>query len=419
MSQTNPHPESEMMRLGYDPHLASGSVKPPIYLTSTFAFKRVEDAEQYCQVINNLRPKREDEDFSNTYIYGRDTNPNLAVFEKRMAVWDGSEACAVFDSGMAAITAVFMAFLNPGDVIVFSEPCYGCTDFVLKHILTRFGIRPVGFRLRDGNAGLRAALAQPGVSEHLRMIYAETPSNPTNAMADIGECVALARKTSRPDRRTLVAIDNTFLGPLFQRPSDHGADLTLYSATKYIGGHSDLLAGVCAGPVELLNEVKLMRAMFGTTCSPHTAWMLTRSLETMKLRMEAQQAGARVVADYLARHPAVERVYYLGHLAAGDEQRAIFDRQCLGAGSMISIDLKGGKAAAFAFLNNLKLFHLAVSLGGNESLAEHPATMTHAEVDPEDRIEGGITDAMVRLSIGIEHPDDLIADLAQALAHCA
>ena len=176
------------------------------------------------------------------------------------------------------------------------------------------------------------------------------------------------------------------------------------------------IAGACVGPAELMGQVKTMRAMLGTTASPHTGWLLTRSLETMKLRMEAQAAGARKVADYLAGHPAVERVYYLGLLQPGDPQHAVYAKQCLGPGSMISIDVKGGKAGAFAFLNALRLFHLAVSLGGNESLAEHPATMTHAEVDPEDRLEGGITDAMVRLSVGIEHPDDLIADLEQALA---
>ncbi len=416
MTSRETHPESEMMRLGYDAQLASGSVKPPVYLTSTFAFKKVEDAEAYCQVINNLRPQRADEDFSNTYIYGRDTSPNLAIFEKRLALWDGGEVCAAFDSGMAAITAVFLGYLNPGDVILFGEPCYGCTDYVLKTILTRFGIRPVGYRLTDGNEGIRAALAQPGVADHLRMIYAETPSNPTNAMADIGFCVEMARRYSRPDHRAFVAVDNTFLGPLYQRPFDHGADFTVYSATKYIGGHSDLIAGACVGPAELMGQVKTMRAMLGTTASPHTGWLLTRSLETMKLRMEAQAAGARKVADYLAGHPAVERVYYLGLLQPGDPQHAIYAKQCLGPGSMISIDVKGGKAGAFAFLNAVRLFHLAVSLGGNESLAEHPATMTHAEVDPEDRLEGGITDAMVRLSIGIEHPDDLIADLEQALA---
>lgn len=408
-------PETLMMSYGYDPQLASQSVKPPIYMTSTFAFSSAEHGKAYGEVINGLRPQRPDEDFSNTYIYSRETNPNLEIFERRLAIWDGAEACAAFESGMAAIGFTLLQFLSPGDVLLHSEPSYGCTDFFIKHILSRFGIRAVGFRLTDGNAGLDAALRDLAVAERLRLIYVETPCNPSNAMADIGHCAAVARAYSRPDRPVLVAVDNTFLGPVFQRPLDHGADLVLYSATKYISGHSDLIAGACTGRAELIGPVKLMRAMLGGIPSPHTCWLLTRSLETLKIRMQASMEGARQVADFLAGHPAVERVYYLGHLREGDPQHTIYRKQCLAPGSMISFDIRGGEAAAFRFLNALKIFHLAVSLGGNESLAEHPATMTHAEVDPEDRMEGGITESMIRLSIGIEHPEDLIGDLAQAL----
>lgn len=408
-------PETLMMSYGYDPQLASQSVKPPIYMTSTFAFSSAEHGKAYGEVINGLRPQRPDEDFSNTYIYSRETNPNLEIFERRLAIWDGAEACAAFESGMAAIGFTLLQFLSPGDVLLHSEPSYGCTDFFIKHILSRFGIRAVGFCLTDGNAGIDAALRDPAVADRLRLIYVETPCNPSNAMADIGHCAAVARAHSRPDRPVLVAVDNTFLGPIFQRPLDHGADLVLYSATKYISGHSDLIAGACTGRAELIGQVKLMRGMLGGIPSPHTCWLLTRSLETLKLRMQASMEGARLVADFLAAHPAVERVYYLGHLREGDPQHAIYRKQCLAPGSMISFDIRGGEAAAFRFLDALKIFHLAVSLGGNESLAEHPATMTHAEVDPEDRMEGGITESMIRLSIGIEHPEDLIGDLAQAL----
>ena len=211
-------------------------------------------------------------------------------------------------------------------------------------------------------------------------------------------------------------MDNTFLGPLWQHPLQHGADLVLYSATKYIGGHSDLIAGVCLGARELIEPVKMMRTIFGTMASPMTGWMLLRSLETLKLRMTSQMKNARYVADYLADHPKVKRVYYLGHLPEETPEHAIYAKQCLAPGGMISFDIVGGEAEAFRFLNALQLFQLAVSLGGTESLAEHPASMTHSDVDPEERIEMGITDAMVRLSIGVEHPEDLIADLEQALA---
>jgi methionine-gamma-lyase len=195
----------------------------------------------------------------------------------------------------------------------------------------------------------------------------------------------------------------------------HGADLVLYSATKYIGGHSDVIAGVCLGSRELIAQVKGMRTIMGTMAGAHTGWLLLRSLETLKVRMEAQQAGARRVADFLANHPKVARVYYLGHLHSDDPQYHIYRRQCLGPGAMISFDLHGGEAEAFRFLNHLQLIHLAVSLGGTESLAEHPATMTHSDVDPEERLEFGIGSAMIRLSVGVEHPEDLIADLNQAL----
>lgn len=408
-------PETLMMRYGYDPALASHSVKPPIYMTSTFSFADAEHGKAYAEVINGLRPQRPDEDFSNTYIYSRDTNPNLEIFERRLAIWDGAEACAAFESGMAAIGFTLLQFLSPGDVLLHSEPAYGCTDYFIKHILSRFGIRAVGFNLRGGNQALDATLRDPAIASRLRMIYTETPCNPSNAMADIAHCAAVARAHSRPDRSVLVAVDNTFLGPVFQQPLAHGADLVLYSATKYISGHSDLIAGACLGRAELIGQVKLMRAMLGGIPSPHTCWLLTRSLETLKIRMTTSMEGARLVADFLASHPKVEKVYYLGHLREGDPQYAIYRKQCLAPGSMISFDIRGDEKTAFRFLNALKVFHLAVSLGGNESLAEHPATMTHAEVDVEDRLEGGITDQMIRLSIGIEHPEDLIADLRQAL----
>jgi methionine-gamma-lyase len=226
----------------------------------------------------------------------------------------------------------------------------------------------------------------------------------------------LAAQYSRPDRPILLAVDNTFLGPLWQHPLAQGADLVLYSATKYIGGHSDLIAGVCLGSAALMRQVKTMRTIMGTMCDPWTGWLLMRSLETVKMRMTSQMKNARYVADFLADHPKVERVYYLGHLTQDHPQYPVYRKQCLAPGGMIAFDLVGGEAESFRLLNHLKLFHLAVSLGGTESLAEHPASMTHSDVDPEERIEMGITDKMVRLSIGVEHPEDIIADLKQALA---
>jgi methionine-gamma-lyase len=214
-----------------------------------------------------------------------------------------------------------------------------------------------------------------------------------------------------------VAVDNTFLGPLFQHPLRLGADLVLYSLTKYVGGHSDLLAGACLGAEELLCQVKTTRTIFGTMTGPWTSWLLLRSLETLKLRMTSQAKNARYVADFLAEHPKVDTVSYLGHIQEGDRDFDVYRRQCVGPGAMISFEIQGGEMEAFRLLNALQLVKLAVSLGGTESLAEHPATMTHSDVPPGEQVKMGITPALIRVSVGIEHPDDVIADLAQALEH--
>lgn len=407
-------PETLMVSYGYKPELSEGAIKCPIFQTSTFVFKSAEEGKAFFELAYGLRKRRPQEEMG--LIYSRLNNPDLEILEDRLTLWDDAEACAVFSSGMSAITTTLLSFLRPGDIVLHSEPVYGGTDFLLKHILPQFGVRPVGFLAHGGRAALDRAIQDHGVQDRLAMIYIETPANPTNALVDIARCAELARLRSRPDRRVLVAVDNTFLGPLWQHPLAHGADLVLYSATKYIGGHSDVIAGVCLGAAELIAQVKTFRTIMGTMAGAHTGWLLMRSLETLKVRMEAQAAGAQIVADYLASHPVVARVRYLGHLDETDPEYEVFRRQCLSPGAMISFDLVGGEREAFRFLNALKHIRLAVSLGGTESLAEHPATMTHSDVDPEERIEMGIGEQMVRLSIGVEHPEDLIADLDQALA---
>jgi methionine-gamma-lyase len=247
------------------------------------------------------------------------------------------------------------------------------------------------------------------------MIYIETPANPTNCLVDIAACADVARTHSTDDRKVLVAVDNTFLGPLWQHPLDHGADLVLYSLTKFVGGHSDLIAGAVLGSEDLITRVKATRTFFGSMAGPWTGWLLLRSMETLKLRMTSQMKNARYVADFLADHPKVEAVHYLGHLEEGDRDFEIYERQCVSPGSMISFEVQGGEAEAFRLLNHLQLVKLAVSLGGTESLAEHPGSMTHSDVPPAEQARMGITPAMVRLSVGVENPDDLIADLTQAL----
>jgi methionine-gamma-lyase len=406
-------PESLVMSYGYAPEWSEGAAKPPIFQTSTFVFESAEAGKAFFEVAYGLREKKPAE--KSGLIYSRLNNPGLEIIEDRLTLWDGAESAAVFESGMAAIATTTFTFLRPRDVVVFPEPIYGGTEYLFHEVLPQFGIDAVSFPAVEGIAGVERVLAQGDRRRRLRMIYVETPANPTNALVDIAACVQIAKESGDAARRTLVAVDNTFLGPLYQHPLKLGADLVLYSLTKYVGGHSDVIAGGCLGSAELIDQVKVTRTIFGTMAGPWTSWLLLRSLETVKLRMTSQMKNARYVADFLLDHPKVERVHYLGHLEEGDPQHDIYRKQCVGPGAMISFEVVGGEAEAFRFLNSLELVKLAVSLGGTESLAEHPGTMTHSDVPPEDQLRMGITPALIRISVGIEHPDDIIADLEQAL----
>lgn len=406
-------PESLMMSYGYKPEWSEGAVKCPIFQTSTFVFKSAEEGKAFFELAYGLREKKPKEELG--LIYSRLNNPDLEILEDRLTLWDDAQAAAVFESGMAAISTVLLQFLNPGDVLLHSDPLYGGTEHFISHVLPRFGVKPVGFVAGSGRAEINQIITRHEVGDRLKMIFVETPANPTNALVDIGMCREIADKHASPAKKVLVAVDNTFLGPVWQHPLKHGADLVLYSATKYIGGHSDLIAGVCLGPEDLIGEVKALRTFVGNMAGPWTGWLMMRSLETLKLRMTCQMKNARYVADFLCDHPKVEKVYYLGHLGEEDSQFDIYRRQCLSPGAMISFDIVGGETQAFRFLNSLKLIKLAVSLGSTESLAEHPATMTHSDVPPEEQRKMGISDKMVRISIGVENPEDLVLDIQQAL----
>ena len=407
-------PESLMMSYGYDPALSEGAVKCPIFQTSTFVFRTAEEGKAFFEVAYGLREQGPKEKLG--LIYSRLNNPDLEILEDRLTLWDDAEDAAVFQSGMAAISTALLEFLRPGDVVLYSEPVYGGTYFLFQHVLPRYGIESVPFAAGKPVSEMEEALGTGDRRKRLAMIFIETPANPTNALVDIAACAEAAKAWSTPDRKVLVAVDNTFLGPLWQHPLRHGADLVLYSATKYIGGHSDVIAGVVLGSEELMARIKTMRTIMGSMAGPWTGWLLLRSLETLKLRMTSQMKNARYVADFLLEHPRVEKVYYLGHLTEDNPQHEVYRRQCLGPGGMMAFDIVGGEAEAFKFLNSLHLFKLAVSLGGTESLAEHPASMTHADVDPEELAKISVSSALVRLSIGVEHPEDLIRDVEQALA---
>jgi methionine-gamma-lyase len=408
------HPQSLMMGYGYDPLLSEGALKCPIFQTSTFVFRTAEDGKAFFELAYGLREARPREEPG--LIYSRINNPDLEILEDRLTLWDEAEDGLAFSSGMAAIATTLLTYLRPGDVLVHSGPVYGGTEFLVKKILPQFNIRPVGFEAGDSGRSVDDAVLEARDLGRIGMIYLETPANPTNALVDIRHCADLAdRLSDEGESRPLVAVDNTFLGPLWQKPLRHGADLVLYSLTKYVGGHSDVIAGACLGAEELITPVRGMRTILGTMADPWTGWLLMRSLETLSLRFRAQCHGANVVAVHLRAHPRVTRVHYLGFLEEGDPQYDIYQRQCESAGSTFSFEIAGGEAEAFAFLNRLQLIKLAVSLGGTESLAQHPATMTHSDIPREEQERLGITPGMIRLSIGVEHPGDLIADVEQAL----
>lgn len=414
MSKHNFRPESLMMSFGYKPELSEGAVKCPIFQTSTFAFQKAEEGKAFFQVAYGLREKGPDERLG--LIYSRLNNPDLEILEDRLTLWDRAEAAAVFESGMSAISTTLMEFLRPGDLILFSTPIYGGSDHFIHHVLTRFGVQIMPFTAEESSEDLIKKVEEAGMGEKLAVVYLETPANPTNALFDIEACAKVAKHFSTTDRQVITAVDNTYMGPLWQHPLQHGADLVLYSATKYIGGHSDVVAGACVGSQALISRVKGLRTFFGNMAGPWTSWLLMRSLETLKVRMEQQARNAEHVANFLKDHPKIEKVYYLGFIEENDPQRKIFEKQLSSAGAMLSFDVKGGEAQAFKFLNALKLIKLAVSLGSTESLAQHPYTMTHADVSQEDKNRLGLTEKMVRVSVGVEHHEDIIYDMEQALS---
>lgn len=406
-------PETLMMSYGYRPEWSEGALKCPIFQTSTFVFNSAEEGKAHFELAYGLREIEQEEEVG--LIYSRLNNPDLEILENRLCLWDNAEDCAVFGSGMAAISTTLLEFLEPGDLMIYSNPLYGGTDHFIKHFLPTLGITAIGFTPGQTEADIVKLIEASGKAGQLRMIYLETPANPTNTLIDIQMCKRIANHFSTTEKEALVIVDNTYLGPLWQQPLKHGANLVLYSATKYIGGHSDVIAGAVLGSGKLLGRLKTMRTFLGNAADPWTGWLLMRSLETLKPRMELQAQNAIKVAEFLHHHPSVSKVHYLGLLDESDpEQHAIFHQQCLSPGAMISFEIHGRETEAFQFLNSLHLIKLAVSLGGTESLAQHPATMTHAGVGEEDKQVMGIKDNLIRLSIGIEKVEDLIWDLDQA-----
>ncbi len=404
-------PESLMMSYGYKSEWSEGAAVSPIFQTSTFVFESAAAGKHAFALAYGLVEAEPGEEID--LIYSRLNNPGLEIAEDRIAVWDDAEDGALFESGMAAITTMLWAYLRPGDVLLASAPIYGGTHHFIETILPQFGIEVARFDLDTPGDEITGSIEEAG--GRLGMVLIETPANPTNDLIDMAECVRLAERYSTPERKVPVAVDNTFLGPVFQSPLEHGVDIVLYSATKYLGGHSDLIAGAATGSKEILAPIKQMRRMLGTMTSPWVGWLLMRSLKTLRIRMDKQAENARVVADHLRDHEKVKSVAWLGHIDENHPNWDLYQRQCKGPGAMVAFEVHGGELEAFRFLDSLQLIKLAVSLGAVESLAEHPATMTHSAATPEEKQRFGITDDLIRLSVGIEHSDDLILDLEQAL----
>lgn len=406
------HPDTLAVGFGYDPAEAFGAVKPPIVLSTTFAYPSAQAAKDVHRAyFDGPAPERDA-----PFIYSRLDHPTLALLQKRLAVLEGAEDAAAFTSGMAAISATLLAHLKPGDAMLHTRPLYGGTHGLVYGPVAGLGVKAVA--IEDGLDERSVARAADAALAHgpVGLIHVESPANPTAGIADIAMIARVADGIgARQGRRPVVSVDNTFLGSLLQQPLKHGADFVITSLTKYAAGHSDALGGCVAGSLERIGPLRMLRTLLGTPMDPFTSWLMLRSLETFPLRNRRANSNAAAVARFLRDHPKVAGVTYLGFLEEGTAARAVYDRQCGGAGSTFSFDLYGGEREAFAMLDALKVFRMAVSLGGTESLICHSATTTHYLVPPDIRREVGVNDGALRISVGIEHPDDLVADLGQAL----
>lgn len=387
------HPESLVIHGGdaqQDPH---GALVSPLYQTSTFVFP---DAE-----TGGRRFAGEEAG----YIYSRLGNPTVNLLEQRVAALEGMEAGAAAATGMGAVAAATMAFLKAGDHVIASDCIYGCSFALFSHLFERFGVQVSFVDLSDSAAFAAAFQA------NTKVVFLETPANPHLKLIDLSAVGEVCAR--HPEVRLIV--DNTFMTPLLQRPGDFGAHLVVHSATKYLNGHGDVVAGVITGCQEDIHLIKMTTLKdMGATMSPHDAWLITRGLKTLALRMQRHCESANVVADFLVNHPAIETVYFPG--LSHHPGHELIGTQMKSAGAVIAFQLRGGYQAGVQLLNRLNMIRVAVSLGDAESLIQHPASMTHSPLTPEAREQAGITDGLIRISVGLEQVDDIIADLSQSLS---
>ncbi len=408
-------PETLMMSYGYAPHLSEGSVKPPVFLTSTFVFESAEQGEEFFNIVGGRTPPPKDN--AGGLVYSRFNHPNVEIVEDRLAVLEDTESAVAFSSGMGAVSATLFAYLRPGDVVLHSTPLYGGTETLIRKMMPQFGIHTADFPAGHTQGALLEFMRKAAKLGKLAMVFIETPANPTNAMVDFRELVnALDVIEKETGHRPVSVCDNTMLGPVFQQAVPHGIDIALYSLTKYIGGHSDLVAGAVCGKTATLAPIRAARGAMGLNLDPHSSWMISRSLETLTIRMHRAADTGRKVAQWIAANPYLKAKVLHPELIEDAAYQDIYKRQCSGPGSTFAFVADADKATMFRFINALSIFKSAVSLGGSESLICHPASTTHSGVPQEMRDQVGVTDGLVRLSIGLEHPDDLIADLENALS---
>ncbi|SDX82114.1 methionine-gamma-lyase [Ruegeria halocynthiae] len=377
---------------GYDPMENEGALTPPLHLTSTFAF---ETAEAGGEMFAGDRAG---------HIYSRISNPTCDLLERRIAVLEGAEAGLALASGMGAITATMWTLLAPGDEVILDKTLYGCTFSFMQHGLVKFGVTVTHVDLTDPE-NLTAA-----INDKTKVVYFETPANPNMRLVDIQAVSTIAHAQG-----AYVVVDNTYATPYLTQPIKHGADIVLHSATKYLGGHGDVVAGLLVGSVELVSEIRLygMKDMTGAVMAPFNAMLILRGLKTLELRMDRHCSSAATIAEILEHTHGVQKVWYPG--LHSFEQHDVAERQMSQFGGMIAFELDGGLEAGRVMMNNLRMITRAVSLGDAETLVQHPASMTHSTYTPEERAIHGISEGLVRLSIGLEGIDDVIYDLEQAL----
>ena len=406
--------ESYMMSHGYNPEWSEGSVKPPIFQTSTFVFKNAAEGKRFFEIAYGKSTLNKDEQLG--LIYSRINNPNMEILEERLSKLEESEDAAAFESGMSAISTTMLAYVKPGDTILFSNPTYGGTHSFAHNFLKSIGVNIVSFHSESTFEDILKKLKKDKLDKSLKMIYVETPANPTNSLIDLKLIQKIKKKISESNGNEIISVvDNTYLGPIWQNPLKFGVDVVCYSATKFLNGHSDVIAGAIMGSKEKVSKVKNLRTFLGSMIAPYTAWLLTRSLETLHVRMDYQLKNTKKIVDFLLKHKKIQNIFYPGLKSMGKKQLKIYKSQCLAGGAMIGFEVKGDEKSAFKVLDSLKLIKLAVSLGSNESLAQHPYSMTHCDVPDDIKKKIGISQGLIRLSVGIENASDIIDDLSKAL----